>query len=82
MVWRLATGCWAVVPQLAIGCTVVLDITICVRAMGLKLIISVKTVGCAVTLDALEPRILRIFHCNVKAAKSSAVTSAREAQKN
>ena len=32
------------------------------RVMGLELIISEKTIGCAVTLDALEPRIFRIFH--------------------
>ena len=35
------------------------------RAMCLELIISVKTIGCAVALDALEPRIVGIFHCNV-----------------
>ena len=35
------------------------------RVMGLELIISLKTIGCAVTLDALEPRMFRIFHCNV-----------------
>ena len=35
------------------------------RAMGLKLNISVKTTGYPVTLDALEPvRMFRIFHCN------------------
>ena len=51
------------------------------RAMGLKLIISVKTIGYAVTLDALEPRIFRIFHCNVGAAMYFAATSTKEAQK-
>ena len=38
------------------------------RAMGLELIVSVKVIGCAVTLDALEPLIFRIFRCNVGAA--------------
>ena len=51
------------------------------RAMGLELIISVKTIGCAVTLDALKPRILRIFHCNVGAAMYFSETSTQNAQK-
>ena len=53
------------------------------RAMGLKLIISVKTTGCAVTLDALEPaRIVRVFHSNALAAMYFDVTSTQEDQKN
>ena len=45
------------------------------RAMGLE------TIGCAVAMDILEPRIFRIFHCNVGAAMYFAVTSTQEAQK-
>ena len=51
------------------------------RAMCLKLIISVTTIGCAVTLDALEPRIIRIFHCNVEAAMYFSEMSTQNAQK-
>ena len=51
------------------------------RVMCLKLIISVKTIGYAVTLNALEPRIFRIFHCNVRAAMYFAETSTKKAQK-
>ena len=50
-------------------------------AMGLELIISVTTIGCAVTLDALEPRIFRIFHCYVGAAMYFSETSTQNAQK-
>ena len=39
------------------------------RAMGLKLIICMKTIRCAVTLEALEPWIFRIFDYNVDAAR-------------
>ena len=56
---------------------------ICVPS-GLKLIISVKTIGCAVTLDALEPRIFRIFHCTVMlvgAVMYFALTSGQENRK-
>ena len=53
------------------------------RAMGLKLIISLKTTGCAVTLDVLEPaRIVRVFHCNALAAMNFDVTSTQEDQEN
>ena len=64
MVWRQATGCggWGSAAGNWVSCGTGHDH---LRTMGLKLIISVKTIGCAVTLDGLEPRIFRIFHCNV-----------------
>ena len=43
--------------------------------------VSVKIIGCAVTLYALEPRIFRILHCYVKAVMYLAVTSTQVAQK-
>ena len=61
---------------LAIGRTVVLGMT-----MGLELIKRMKIIGCAVTLNALEPWIFRIFHCNVGTATYFDVTSTQEAQK-
>ena len=52
------------------------------RVMGLELIINVKIIRCAVVLDALEPRILRIFHCNVGVTMFFDVTCNQEAQTN
>ena len=78
MVLRLAIGCGAIVLLLQLGDCGTGHDHLC--AMGLKLIISVKTVGCAVTMDTLEPRIFRIFCCNVGAAMYFVLTSAQENQ--
>ena len=51
------------------------------RAMGLELITSVKTIGCAVMLDAQELGIFRMCRCNVGPAMYFDVTSTLENQK-
>ena len=55
---RMATGCGGFGSAEAIGCTVVLDMTI----FWMELImINVKIIGCAVTLELLETLVFRIF---------------------
>ena len=47
------------------------------RVMDLKLITSVKTIGCTMKLGALKPRMFRIFHFNVGTEMYFALMSAQ-----